>query len=345
MKYTSSIVGRWALCALLAPLVVQAESAVSGLSEKAHISGPKIDAKDLQGKVVLIEFWGLNCPPCRASLPHMQELYEKYGKRGNFVLLGSHCQTRDDEKILALLKEAGVTYPVYEFLKVDGMPAFRGIPHAAVIDHKGTFVTSGGLTEVLAALSKVISNAPLPIPGSLLGGLEVKHNKGVEQRLVLGQNIEPLLAQLNARAKTDNEAGHEAAEIVKACEAALAEKETAIRSQLATEPSLALDAMAKFARTCPSKASQFSSEWARLNGNPSVKRLVAFRQDLQKMEAQKPKTKTAVKSAVQQSSFKRQQYAPLCENADSAVQTEAKALMASFDALVEGWNTPSQAGN
>jgi thiol-disulfide isomerase/thioredoxin len=331
------------MCGIWAPAVVQGASIVSGLSEKAYIAGDKLSEKDLQGKVVLIEFWGLNCPPCRASLPHMQGLYEKYGKRGNFVLIGSHCQTRDDEKIRALLKETGVTYPVYEFLKVEGMPSFRGIPHAAIIDHKGRFVTSGGLSEVLAALPKVVSAAPLPIAGSLLGGLEIEHNKGVEQRLVFGQNVEPLLAQLAGKAKLENEAGQEAAAIVQAVEAALAEREALIREQLAKEPSLAVDSIVKFGKTCPSKAVQFAADLSRLNANPNVRKLAAFRLEIQKMEALKPKTKNSAKNAAQQSAFKRQQYAALGENSDAAVQAEAQTLLAAFDAVVESWNALAQA--
>lgn len=345
MTHARLTISRWLFCASLAPFWAGADSPISGLSEKGHISGPTVTAKELQGKVVLIEFWGLNCPPCRASLPHMQELYEKYGKRGNFTLLGSHCQARDDEKILALLKQSGVTYPVYEFLKVEGMPDFRGIPHAAIIDHQGKFVTSGGLSEVLAALPQVMSAAPLPIPGSLLGGMEVVHNKGVELRLVFGQNIEPLLSQLVAKAKVEGEAGREAAEILKACETALAEYEAAIRRQLEAEPSLAMEVIAKYGKTCPSKGGQFSAEWTRLKSDPNVKKLTAFRQELQKMEALKPKTKGSAKSAVQQSAFKRQQYASLCASADAAVQAEAKALLASFDALVETWRSSAQGGN
>ena len=343
MRGYRTLTGVCLVCGMWAADFGHGAEALSGLTEKAHIAGPRLQAKDLQGKVVFVEFWGLNCPPCRSSLPHMQELYEKHAKRGNFMLIGSHCQSRDDEKILALLKEAGVTYPVYEYLKIEGMPPFRGIPHAAILDHKGRFVTSGGLGDVLAALPKVLQAAPVPVAGSLLGGMEVEHNKGVEQRLVFGQNIEPVLAQLSGKAKAEHAAGQEAAAIVQAVEAALAERENLIREQLAKEPSQALASIVTYGKTCPSKASRFSADYARLNANPDIRKLAAFRQEIQKMEALKPKTKNAAKSAAQQSAFKRQQYAALGDNPDAGIQAEAQTLLAAFDALVATWNTLAQA--
>ena len=39
------------------------------LTEDNYYSGPKITADDLVGKVVLVDEWGINCPPCRALLP------------------------------------------------------------------------------------------------------------------------------------------------------------------------------------------------------------------------------------------------------------------------------------
>ena len=331
------------LVGLLITTILFADGSANGveiiqrLTDDAHVSGPKLTEKDLDGKVIFVEFWGLNCPPCRASLPKMQELHSKYGKRGNFIMLGSHCQGRDDEKVKALLENAGATYPVYQHLMVEGMPDFRTIPRAAIIDHKGKLVASGPLGEMLAELPKALRNAPVPIPGSLLGSIGVVHNKGVEKTLVFGQNVEMTLKQLSAKAAVDSDAGREAAEIVKAAESALSGREEQIRRQLEKEPSLAHASIAEFIKTSPSRAAQFSDDCKRLSASQDITKLRILRQELQKMEAQSPKNRMMAKSAIQQAGTKRRQFAALEESADAAVQNETRELLASFDAMVEAW--------
>ena len=39
----------------------------------------------LRGKPVLLNFWGTWCPPCRAEMPELQKLYDKYKDQVDFV--------------------------------------------------------------------------------------------------------------------------------------------------------------------------------------------------------------------------------------------------------------------
>lgn len=50
-------------------------------------NGKIISLASLKGKVVLLDFWGSWCYPCRMSHPHLRELYEKFKPKG-FEILG-----------------------------------------------------------------------------------------------------------------------------------------------------------------------------------------------------------------------------------------------------------------
>lgn len=50
-------------------------------------AGKPFKLDDLKGKVFLIDFWGSWCGPCRASMPHLLELHEKYKDKG-FEIVG-----------------------------------------------------------------------------------------------------------------------------------------------------------------------------------------------------------------------------------------------------------------
>ncbi len=50
----------------------------------------------LQGKVVLLDFWATWCNPCVAKLPYISELYERYRDQG-FVVISLHSAWRADD--------------------------------------------------------------------------------------------------------------------------------------------------------------------------------------------------------------------------------------------------------
>ncbi|AYA35989.1 TlpA family protein disulfide reductase [Hymenobacter oligotrophus] len=51
------------------------------------INGRKYDSKELLGKVVVLNFWFIGCPPCRREIPDLNRLVEQNAQRPDVVFL------------------------------------------------------------------------------------------------------------------------------------------------------------------------------------------------------------------------------------------------------------------
>jgi thiol-disulfide isomerase/thioredoxin len=110
----------------------------------------------LTGKPVLVEFWATWCPPCRKSIPHLNEVYAKYKDKGlNIVGI-----TNEDEATVKKFQEKiPMTYNVainapQELLQQFGVDA---IPTAFLVDKTGKVVWTGHPMELTeATIQKVL---------------------------------------------------------------------------------------------------------------------------------------------------------------------------------------------
>ena len=79
------------------------------------INSAPLKLEGLRGKVVLIDFWAFDCPFCAEAMPHIKEMYNKYGKDG-LVVIGVHVPRIDYEKELPKIRDAvnkkEIKYPV-----------------------------------------------------------------------------------------------------------------------------------------------------------------------------------------------------------------------------------------
>ena len=66
------------------------------LAEASGAPEHDVSLADLRGRVVLLNFWGTWCPPCREEFPHIVELYHKWGRSQGVAVFAVSCSGGND---------------------------------------------------------------------------------------------------------------------------------------------------------------------------------------------------------------------------------------------------------
>ncbi len=74
------------------------------------LDGETVNLSDLRGQAVLVNFWATWCPPCRAEMPAIQQLYEQYQDQG-FTVLAVDLQ-ESEAQVTAFAEQMGLTFPI-----------------------------------------------------------------------------------------------------------------------------------------------------------------------------------------------------------------------------------------
>ncbi len=257
-----------AALALLASAASAAEPMWQGLGDDQYYSGPKIAEKDLLGKVVLVDCWGVNCPPCRALLPRMEQLWQAF-KSKPFVLIGSHCQGRRPAEVAALVAQNKLTYPVYERVRFASEPNFQGLPFLYVVNHRGKLAYSGNSErEATEALVTAIGNVGLP--PDIVPGVSFRRYKPLQKKFKLGNSIKADVKKLEEDVKRFDKMKklapamqqqcQEAKDILSALDAGKADIREEISALVKSKPAEALKYMQMFLKTFPEEGEAYKDQ-------------------------------------------------------------------------------------
>ena len=72
--------------------------------------GKNVRLSELQGQVVMINFWASWCGPCRQEMPHLENIHQEYADYG-FTLLGINVDEKQ-EQAEKLLAQIPVSFPI-----------------------------------------------------------------------------------------------------------------------------------------------------------------------------------------------------------------------------------------
>ena len=75
----------------------------------ANLDGERVSMNQFKGKVVLLNFWGTWCGPCRKEIPDFVKLSDKYKKQG-LEIVGITLTSGSPEKINTFAGNWGINY-------------------------------------------------------------------------------------------------------------------------------------------------------------------------------------------------------------------------------------------
>ncbi len=137
---------------LLAPQAQKIGQAIEG-SELVGTQLPELKvqwlgkAPEFAAQPMIVEFWATWCPPCRKSIPHLNEVHAKYKEKG-LVIVG----ISDEEE--ATVRKFIEQQPMDYFPALDPGGTYsqhfsiNGIPHAFIVDKSGKIVWEGHPMEM-----------------------------------------------------------------------------------------------------------------------------------------------------------------------------------------------------
>jgi len=148
---------------------LQAESApaipITDINGKTYqVTGTEqgLTIKGLEGKIVLLEFFGHKCPPCLKSIPHLSKLQTKH--KDKLAIIAIEVQGYNNTQLTDFAKNKGMNYITIAQENAGDLVDYisqraqwkGSIPFTVAIDKKGAvqFVQAGMLPE--ASLEELI---------------------------------------------------------------------------------------------------------------------------------------------------------------------------------------------
>jgi thiol-disulfide isomerase/thioredoxin len=134
------------------------------------LQGERVSLQDYRGKVVLLDFWGTWCPPCRAFTPTLVEVNKRMADQP-FITLGVAVDEKTEEGWKSYIAENKMTWPQYldKSKTIARLFDVREFPTYILIDHEGllrdrkigaSFDNAAWLNDQLKTWVKAAKGAP-----------------------------------------------------------------------------------------------------------------------------------------------------------------------------------------
>jgi thiol-disulfide isomerase/thioredoxin len=137
--------------------------------QQEGIDGNEVNTRNMTGKVILLDFWGSWCVPCRKSHPELKTIYERYRGRG-FEIVGI-----SNESVAGAKSKAEQTERWKKAVVEDAIPWKQVLYDPAINDIVKTYDINGYPTKILVdAQGKIVLR---------LLGISERNSKTLEAKL------------------------------------------------------------------------------------------------------------------------------------------------------------------
>jgi cytochrome c biogenesis protein CcmG/thiol:disulfide interchange protein DsbE len=132
------------------------------------LDGRSLSSDAFRGKVTIVNFWATWCPPCRAEIPDLIALQNKYGDR--LQIIGVSQDEGPIEPVKRFAAAQGMNYPVVMMTPEleKAFPGVRALPTSFILDKQGRVVQRHvGLLNPVLTEQETRALAGLPVNASI----------------------------------------------------------------------------------------------------------------------------------------------------------------------------------
>jgi thiol-disulfide isomerase/thioredoxin len=172
---------RWICSVILYASVALAPVVVFGQSDLRlkDLSGSERSLSEYRGQVVVLNFWATWCIPCRAEMPILVLLQERYSGRGVQFIGASADEGNSREKVIEFVRRLKINFPILLGATSADMQRFNlgdALPATAIIDRDGRVVSRiigpAEHSELEARIEWLLGDRSSPPPPELINKFE-----------------------------------------------------------------------------------------------------------------------------------------------------------------------------
>jgi cytochrome oxidase Cu insertion factor (SCO1/SenC/PrrC family) len=151
LAFTLGLAGQWSYYITYGEGSGEVEAIAAPQFSMLDKKGNLINNESLKGKVVVMDFWFVNCPTCWVKFPELQEFYEKYQSTDKVHIYAVNRPMKNDKvnQLYTSIENKDYTFPVAkgseEMMNAFGIDYY---PTTVIINAEGEIVFKGAIEWV-----------------------------------------------------------------------------------------------------------------------------------------------------------------------------------------------------